>query len=165
MKRRKSEPAFPDETVDYRQHPEAYRIARGETGVLTVEPYKGELLPLWRFKTPQEAEDSARKILEQYEVYKDRGDFVGMDMARKFLQMGYTRSRRYARHRSGRKYAEDGTELPEDPDPQKAQSAQIFKAAWDQVRNDSVYQQRKKQHQRLVARSRKRGGATRSQNE
>ena len=45
--------------------------------------------------------------------YKARGDFVGMDMARKFLQMGYTRSRRYANHKGGRKYAEDGeTILP-----------------------------------------------------
>ena len=28
-----------------------------------------------------------------------------MDMARKFLQMGYTRSRRYANHASGKKYS------------------------------------------------------------
>lgn len=28
-------------------------------------------------------------------------------MARKFLQMGYTRSRRYANHKSGRKYQQD----------------------------------------------------------
>ena len=29
---------------------------------------------------------------------------MGADMARKFLQMGYTRARRYANHRGGRKY-------------------------------------------------------------
>lgn len=146
---------FPDESIDYRAHPEAYRIARGETGVLTVEPYKSEILPHWRFKTPEEAEASAVAILDLYEAYKNSGDFVGMDMARKFLQMGYTRSRRYARHRSGRKYGDDGTELPEDPDPQKAQSAEVFKAAWDRVREDGEYQQRKQAHQRLVAKSRK----------
>ena len=37
--------------------------------------------------------------------YRAEDDFVGMDMARKFLQMGYTRARRYANHKSGRKYA------------------------------------------------------------
>ena len=31
-------------------------------------------------------------------------DFVGADMARKFLQMGFTRARRYANHRGGKKY-------------------------------------------------------------
>lgn len=39
--------------------------------------------------------------------YKLEGDFVGMDMARKFLQMGYPRSRRYTNHKSGRKYLKD----------------------------------------------------------
>ena len=38
--------------VDYRQHPEAYRVGKGEQGVLIVEPYKSELVPLWRFRTP-----------------------------------------------------------------------------------------------------------------
>ncbi|MCB8977994.1 MAG: DUF4385 domain-containing protein [Ardenticatenaceae bacterium] len=146
--------ASPDETVDYRAHPEAYRIGRGETGVLTVEPYKSEILPLWRFKTPEEAAESAVAILERYEDYKNSSDFVGMDMARKFLQMGYTRSRRYARHRSGRKYDDEGHELPDDPDPQKAHSAKIFKAAWDRVRKDEMYQRLKQKHQRLVAKYR-----------
>lgn len=33
-------------------------------------------------------------------------------MARKFLQMGYTRSRRYANHKSGRKYSDENLEHP-----------------------------------------------------
>jgi hypothetical protein len=36
--------------------------------------------------------------------YLRRGDFVGADMARKFLQMGFTRARRYTNFRGGRKY-------------------------------------------------------------
>ena len=36
--------------IDYRQQPELYKIARGEQGVLTVEPYKSEILPHWRFR-------------------------------------------------------------------------------------------------------------------
>lgn len=33
-------------------------------------------------------------------------------MARKFLQMGWTRARRYANHKSGKKYSEEHLEIP-----------------------------------------------------
>jgi hypothetical protein len=92
-------------TIDFRKQPELYRIGRGEQGVLLVEPYKSEILPHWKFKTPQVARNSASKIYKMFLDYQAKDDFVGMDMARKFLQMGYTRSRRYANHKSGRKYA------------------------------------------------------------
>ena len=39
-----------------------------------------------------------------YLDYRDEKDFIGMDMCRKFLEMGFTRARRYANHNSGRKY-------------------------------------------------------------
>src|SRR5688572_19406895 len=94
--------------IDFREHPELYRVGRGEQGVLLVEPYKSELLPHWRFRTPEIARASADKLYALFLNYKRQGDFVGMDMARKFLQMGYTRARRYANHKSGRKYAADG---------------------------------------------------------
>jgi hypothetical protein len=87
--------------IDYRAHPELYRVGRGEQGVLTCEPYKSEILPHWRFRTPPIAARSARKILELFEDYLKNDDFVGADMARKFLQMGYTRSRRYANYKGG----------------------------------------------------------------
>ena len=32
-------------TVNFRQHPELYRVGRGEQGVLLVQPYKGEIMP------------------------------------------------------------------------------------------------------------------------
>ncbi len=91
-------------TTDFRAHPELYRIGRGEQGVLSVQPYKAEILPYWRFATVEAAQASAEKIYALFEEYKEKEDFVGMDMARKFLQMGYTRARRYANHPSGRKY-------------------------------------------------------------
>ena len=49
-------------------------------------------------------------------------------MARKFLQMGFTRARRYANYKGGRKYrAEDYSLLERGTgDPQKAISADIF---------------------------------------
>jgi hypothetical protein len=70
-----------------------------------------------------------------------------MDMARKFLQMGYTRSRRYANHKSGRKYAK-GTKdvLPTLPDPIKAESAKIFYEKWQQAQQDPDYLNMKQQH-------------------
>ena len=55
-------------------------------------------MPFWRFKTPEIARESSSKIYSLFLEYLDREDFVGADMARKFLQMGYTRSRRYANH-------------------------------------------------------------------
>lgn len=131
------------ETTDFRQFPELYRVGRGEQGVLLVEPYKREILPLWRFRTPEIAQESAEAIWEQFTAYRDDDDFVGMDMARKYLQMGFTRSRRYANHRSGRKYdAETGKTLPQDPDSEaspKAESARIFKRYLNRVNADPAY--------------------------
>ena len=38
-------------TIVFRKQPELYRIGKGEQGVLSVEPYKSEILPHWRLKT------------------------------------------------------------------------------------------------------------------
>ena len=114
-------------TIDFRKRPGLYRIGKGEQGVLLVEPYKSEILPHWKFKTAREARNSARRIYQLFLDYRAEDDFVGMDMARKFLQMGYTRSRRYANHKSGRKYAPGSRELlPHDEDQEKAQAAKRF---------------------------------------
>lgn len=134
--------------LDLRAHPELYRVGRGEQGVLRVEPYKSELLPLWRFRSPAIARESAAALLEAFKRYKAKDDFVGMDMARKYLQMGYTRSRRYANHAGGRKYADDGTLLPLASDPEKAACAAIFKEAWKAVEADPAYAARKERHKR-----------------
>lgn len=128
------------QSIDFRQHPELYQIGRGEQGVLSVEPYKSEILPHWKFKNPEVAQQSADRIYQMFLDYKSQEDFVGMDMARKFLQMGYTRSRRYANHKSGRKYGKDSkTVLPREEDPIKAESAQIFYEKWQLAKNDPDY--------------------------
>lgn len=142
--------AFPNPSLDYRQHPEAYRIGRGEQGVLTVEPYKSELLPHWRFKTPAEAKKSAATLYRMFQAYVKADDFVGADMARKFIQMGWTRSRRYANHPGGRKYKPGTREiLPQQIDPIKAESAAIFFKTLEQVRNNARYQAMAKRHRAL----------------
>ncbi|WHQ74411.1 DUF4385 domain-containing protein [Pantoea sp. Lij88] len=134
-------------TIDFRQHPELYQVGRGEQGVLMVEPYKGEILPHWRFRTVPIAEESAEKIMALFEDYRRQDDFVGMDMARKFIQMGYTRARRYSNHKGGRKYDADGKELPRGVNEEKAAAAAVFKAYWDKLREDEDYLKRKKAHQ------------------
>lgn len=139
--------------LDLRRHPELYRVGRGEQGVLLVQPYKSELLPLWRFKDPQVARESADAIRDKFDAYLAAGDFVGADLARKFLQMGFTRARRYANHKGGKKY--DGpvptdqrgrsgshgrAELPrQEDDPVKAEAAAVFKAAWEAVEQVGAY--------------------------
>ena len=82
------------------------------------------------------ARKSSSKIYSMYLDYKDNGDFIGMDMCRKFLEMGFTRSRRYANHSSGRKYTEDGAIRPQQADALynvKAKSAKVFKEVRDRV--------------------------------
>ena len=86
---------------------ELYRIGRGEQGVLLVRPYTNDICAYWRFKTPKIAMMSAHTIFDMYLDYLEEKDFIGMDMCRKFLEMGFTRSRRYANHRDGKKYDKD----------------------------------------------------------
>ena len=82
--------------IDYRVQQGLYRVGKGEQGVLICEPYKSEIGQYWRFKTKAIAEESGAKIYGQFLAYLAENDFVGADMARKYLQMGYTRARRYA---------------------------------------------------------------------
>ena len=68
-----------------------YRIGRGEQGVLLVRPYTDVICKHWRFKKTKIAQEIAVKIYNLYNSYKEKKDFVGMDMCRKFLEMGFTR--------------------------------------------------------------------------
>jgi hypothetical protein len=135
--------------IDFRKYPEKYRIGRGEQGVLIAEPYKSEILPYWKFANPDAAKQSAEKIYSLFNDYGKQNDFVGMDMARKFLQMGFTRSRRYANHASGRKYDQDGSVATQESDwktSDKAKSAEIFYGYYEKAKNDPHYIELKKRH-------------------
>jgi hypothetical protein len=137
------------ENLDLRRRPDLYRIGRGEQGVLLVQPYKNEILPHWRFRTVKEARKSAQTIAALFRRYKAQGDFVGMDMARKFLQMGFTRARRYANHPGGRKYAKGSRRLlPFKSDPVKAAAAEVFRHHWDRARRDADYVAARTEHRR-----------------
>ena len=75
-----------------------------------------------------------------------------MDMARKFLQMGYTRARRYTNHAGGRKYAPGTREvLPFQEDTGKAEAAAVFREKWEAVKADPEYQRRAGEHRRKYA--------------
>ena len=131
-------------TLDFsvKENRKLYRIGRGEQGVLLVRPYTDDICSHWRFVNESVARKSADKIYSMYVDYKDQQDFIGMDMARKFLEMGFTRSRRYANHSSGKKYAEDGSIRPQSPDAlhcEKARSARVFKQMRDKVAKDETY--------------------------
>ena len=126
-----------------------YRIGRGEQGVLLVRPYTNDICNHWKFRTPEIAVESSNHIYGMYLDYRDQKDFIGMDMCRKFLEMGFTRARRYANHNSGRKYKK-GTRniLPQEPDhatSKYAQSATIFKKVRDLVAKNEIYVRMRKE--------------------
>ena len=78
-----------------------------------------------------------------------------MDMARKFLQMGMTRAKRYANHKGGKKYAVGGKGNGEMLDgdsegwkgsegwKEKDEASRIFKKVWEQARTSKGYQAKK----------------------
>lgn len=128
--------------IDYRTEPGQYRVGKGEQGVLICEPYKSEIGRYWRFKTPEIAKKSSEKIYGMFLDYLKQGEFVGADLARKYLQMGYTRARRYANYKGGIKYNKDlGYSLNErgSGDPEKAQSAAIFYGKYKQAEANPEY--------------------------
>ena len=136
-----------DYNLDYKNtlfepNDKRYRIGRGEQGVLLVRPYTDDICKYWKFRTPRIAEESAKIIYEMYLDYKDESDFVGMDMCRKFLEMGFTRARRYANHKDGKKYNKDGSVKPQESDAltsKKAESAKIFRYYRNVLTSDATY--------------------------
>lgn len=90
--------------IDCRKRLNCIKSAEGSRGIDGGAVY----LPCWRFKNPEIAKESSEKIYQLFLDYKEQDDFIGMDMACKFLQMGCTRSCCYANYKSGRKYDADG---------------------------------------------------------
>ncbi|EMA52361.1 DUF4385 family protein [Halococcus thailandensis] len=137
----------PEYDIDFRDQPERYEIGRGEEGVFKVEPYKSELLDLWGYADRETADEAGERLHRKYREYRENDDFPGMDMARKYLQMGYTRAMRYARYPGGQKY-EDGEER--DPehwaDHDKREAALIYEVWWETVEDDERYQELRERH-------------------
>jgi len=136
--------------LDYRQNPDKYVVGTGEFGVLMYQPYKSEILPHWEYKDEDAAHRAAPVIYEMFCGYLDHDDFPGADMARKYLQMGFTRAMRYAKYPGGKKYDEDGTEREQITwaDPDKRAAAVVYKEYWDCAREHSAYQRQREAHTR-----------------
>ena len=133
--------------IDYRLYPEKYKVGKGEQGVLICEPYKSEIGKHWRFKNIEIAKVSSEIIFSIFLDYLQQDDFVGADMARKYLQMGFTRARRYFNFKGGKKYnAEKGYQQLEKGtgDPEKAKAADIFYKKWKEAEKNQKDTQLKK---------------------
>jgi len=150
--------SLPYDEVDfdknYRKCPEKYVVSRGQFGVLKYQPYKDEILPLWRYKNEAVASVSSSRIRRLFYHYLDNDEFVGADMAKKYLHMGFTRPMRYAKYPGGKKYDGNGNEIQahgpdttgEWYDSDKRDAAVVFKKAWDEARNNARYNKLKELH-------------------
>ena len=140
--------------VDYKQNPLEYRIGRGQQGVLICQPYKNELYPLWKFRTSKLAKKSCDMIYNKFMEYLDNDDFVGADMAKKYLHMGFTRARRYWNHSSGRKWENNDGEwrvLPYDKNEKRFWiSSNIFLNYWKRARTNEKYLRLKKEFKNAI---------------
>ena len=87
-----------DYDLDYKSldftDPETQTLSywKGRTRSSTGSPLYRRHLCHWRFRTADIAVKSSNKIYAMYLDYRDNKDFIGMDMCRKFLEMGFTRS-------------------------------------------------------------------------
>ena len=135
--------------IDYEREPQLYEIGRGQQGVLVCEPYKSDIGKHWRFKNPKIAEKSAETIYKMFISYLLEGDFVGADMAKKYLHMGFTRARRYWNHSSGKKWTKQNGKweiLPKDHNVERFfRSSNIFKDYWKLARENEDYRKMKKE--------------------
>ena len=140
--------------VDYKQNPLKYRIGRGQQGVLICQPYKNELYPLWKFRTSKLAKKSCDDIYNKFMEYLNNDDFVGADMAKKYLHMGFTRARRYWNHSSGRKWENNDGEwkvLPYDKNEKRFWiSSNIFLNYWKRARTNEKYLRLKKEFKNAI---------------
>ena len=80
-----------DHDINYREDPLSYTVTEDCTGMYTCNPYKEELLSIWKFVTSESALKSSKDIYDYFNDCLEKHDFIGADMARKYLQAGATR--------------------------------------------------------------------------
>lgn len=123
-----------DSGINYKENPEMYRTTRDSQGVYTVMPYKQGFIKYFSFSSPANSKESAQKIYELFESYRDKNDFIGMDMARKYLQLGYKLSKRFEKYPSGKKSLKN-----ESGDRDMSRSAEAFRKKLIKVMKDKAY--------------------------
>jgi len=133
-----------------------YKYTPTERDIFAPSVYKDRLLPLWRFRTPALAKTSTAALWDVYLQYEGEDDFVGMDNARKYLQMGMTRAKRYANNKGGKKYDSKGAVLKKDQRKghevedwggrkEKEEASRIFRDQWEKVKIRDAYVARKEE--------------------
>ena len=115
--------------IDFREHPELYPAASETVDVMQVEPYISELLPHFAYETADEAGESAAWLYEFYVRYKEAGEFVGMDVARRLLYRGFMEAKRYTASQTD----------VEQSGPLRPPPASIFWKTYRMVDNDPDY--------------------------
>ena len=93
------------------------------------------------------AHDSSTILYKMFEDFLEMEDFVGADLVRKFLQMGYTRALGYGNYQKGTKYDKNKDFALNEKsagNSVKAQSAAIFYQKWKQAEAHPQYASRKK---------------------
>ncbi|WWD01306.1 hypothetical protein V866_008249 [Kwoniella sp. B9012] len=127
----------------YEYTPTNYAATKNEVGVFTTPGYSEDIKPLWKFKNAEEARKSAEGIWKLFEGYRDKNDFVGMDICRKFIQMGRTRSLRYALRPGGRKYdpstGEERQRTGKVYDQSKLEGAEVYEKWLGKCWDDECY--------------------------
>jgi hypothetical protein len=114
--------------IDYEAQPQRYPVEMDDTAALTIAPYSERLLPYWRYGSKAEAALSAAQLYEHYTQYKEKGDFVGMDVARRLLRLGM----RHAREAETPQLFQPGG-------PMEPTAAAIFSKTFRMVDNDPEY--------------------------
>jgi hypothetical protein len=137
FKRQAATMATSGDQIDFREHPELYPAASETVDVMQVEPYISELLPHFAYDTADAAGESAAWLYEFYVRYKESGEFVGMDVARRLLYRGFTEAKRHTANT-----AETEQAVPLRPPP-----ASIFWKTYRMVDNDPDYEAMRAAHE------------------
>lgn len=106
--------------INYGKQPLKYEVTNDCGGMYTCEPYKAKFLQVWKFSTTKAAFASAKSIKRMFLDFLACEDFVGADLAKKYLRAGSTR------------------------DSVPKSSRKIFKEVYDEVSANSDYDSLKK---------------------
>jgi len=131
--------------VNYKKDPEEYDTSTGVSGVFSVSPYKDQLIKDFTFKNVKQSRKSAKNLYNKFKLYREKMDFIGMDMTRKFLELGYLQSLRFSKFPGGKKYTKSGNVRRVDyKQDEKLEISKIYKRYLNLVNSDKVYKRTKR---------------------
>lgn len=74
--------------INYKLKPLMYEVTNDLGGMYICEPYKTDLLSVWKFTDIKVSKSSALKLRDMFFSYVKCGDFVGADLTKKYLKAG-----------------------------------------------------------------------------